>query len=77
MTLQELSGEYRVSARLLSERLRVLRLQRRRARDENERFRLQRRIFALQEMLGQMNELAELTEHYYERGYHRNEKYRL
>lgn len=77
MTLRELSGEYRVSARLLSERLCTLRRERRRVRDEDERFRLQRRIFALQEMLGQMNELAELTEHYYERGYHRNEKYRL
>lgn len=28
-------------------------------------------------MLTQVNELAELTEHYYERGYYRNEKYRV
>ena len=77
MTLREISGEYRVSARLLRDRLRTLRAQRRACHDEDERFRLQRRIFALQEALGQVNELAELTEHYYERGYHRNEKYHL
>ena len=40
-------------------------------------FWLKRRTAVLTEMLRQMNELAELTEHYYERGYYRNEKYRI
>jgi hypothetical protein len=35
---------------------------------------LKRRIAELTPMLTQMNELAELTEHYYERGYYRNGK---
>ena len=40
-------------------------------------WKLQRRIAVLTPMLTQMNELAELTARYYERGYHRNEKYTL
>jgi hypothetical protein len=38
---------------------------------------LQRRIARLTEMLTQTNELAAHTEHYYERNYCGNEKYRL
>ena len=40
-------------------------------------FWLERRMAALAPMLRQMNELAELTAHYYERGYDRNEGYRV
>ena len=42
-----------------------------------ERLRLTRRILALEQLLRQSRELAELTQHYYERGYHRSEKYTL
>jgi len=77
MTLREMSADYRMSARLLSDRLRVLRREARTSTDREERWRLSRRIAALTEMLTQMNELAVHTERYYERGYRGNEKYRI
>ena len=77
MTLLALSETYRASAQLLRQRLRQLRQEEKTAVDEHTRFWLTRRKLVLSEMLRQTNELAELTEHYYERGYNRNEKYRL
>ena len=77
MTLRELSGEYRAAAQPIRARLRELRLEMKTERDAERMFWLKRRTAVLTEMLRQMNELAELTEHYYERGYYRNEKYRL
>lgn len=77
MTLREISGDYRTSAAKLSDRLRSLRRAARASRDPEELWHLRQRIYRLTEMLTQMNELAELTEHYYERNFHRNEKYRL
>lgn len=77
MTLKELSAEYRAAAQPLRERLRQLRQAKKRAQDREELFWIERRMSALTSMLTQLNELAELTEHYYERGYYRNEKYRL
>ncbi len=77
MTLRQLSGEYRASAALLRARLRLLRQLYQQSRDPEERWHLKRRMAELTPMLTQMNELAELTEHYYERGYYRSEKYTL
>ncbi len=77
MTLQELSREYEAAARPLRLRLRQLRQALQQTEDPEERWRLQRRIGELTPILTQMNELAELTAHYYERGYRRNEKYTL
>lgn len=79
MTLAEISREYRASGDLLRQRLRLLRRQRRQcpAGDRERDWHLQRRIGVLTEMLRQMNELENLTAHYYERGYTRNEKYVL
>ncbi len=77
MTLLELSSEYIQAADLLRARLRLLRSALRATQDEDERWHLQRRIAVLTEMLRQTNELAELTAHYYERGYYRNAKYTL
>lgn len=77
MTLYELSFEYEASARLLRQRLSLLRKLLSQAADPEEVWHLQRRIADLTPMLTQMNELKELTRHYYERGYHRNEKYTL
>lgn len=77
MTLAEMSREYEASAQLLRDRLRQLRKKLERAQDSEEIWHLQRRIFVLTQMLTQMNELAELTARYYERGYYRDEKYRL
>ena len=77
MTLLELSAQYRQGAQLLRGRLAELRRQKKNAREPEEHFWLDRRIAALTDMLRQTNELCELTAHYYERGFYRNEKYRL
>ena len=47
------------------------------AEDPEEIWHLKRRIYELTPLLTQMNELADLTAHYYERGYWRSEKYTL
>lgn len=77
MTLAEMSLEYEASAVLLRTRLCQLRILLSAARDPEEIWRLKRRIAELTPMLTQMNELADLTAHYYERGYYRSEKYTL
>ncbi len=77
MTLKELSLEYEESAKLLRKRLSQLRYMLADAEDPEEIFHIKRRILELTPLLTQMNELAELTAHYYDRGYYRNEKYTL
>ena len=77
MTLREMSREYEKSAALLRGRLRQLRQELAVAEDAEDIWHLKRRIAELTPMLTQMNELAELTAHYYERGYWRSEKYTL
>ena len=77
MTLLELTAHYEKSAQKLRVRLSELRRQKKTAEDRQELFWLERRMAALAPMLRQMNELAELTAHYYERGYDRNEGYRV
>ena len=77
MTLQELSREYEASAVLLRTRLRQLRQELAAAEDPEESWHIKRRIAELTPMLTQMNELKELTQHYYDRGYYRSEKYTL
>lgn len=75
MTLTELSKTYEAAAVLLRRRLAELRRMEKKARFTEERFNIQCRIRELTPMLTEMNELAELTAHYYDRGYWRNEKY--
>ena len=75
MTLQQIASGYREAAEPLRRRLRELRQELKTASDPEEIFRLKRRIAELTPMLTQMNELAELTAHYYDRGYYRSEKY--
>ena len=77
MTLAELSKCYEAAAVPLRERLSQLRRLLAAAEDPEEVWHLQRRIAELTPMLTQMNELAELTAHYYDRGYYRSEKYTL
>ena len=77
MTLQELSICYEAAAVPLRLRLRELRISLQASQDPEEIWHLKRRIAELTPMLTQMNELAELTAHYYDRGYYRNEKYTL
>ena len=75
MTLVELSVCYEEAAAPLRRRLRELRMLLAATDDPEEIWRYKRRIAELTPMLTQMNELAELTAHYYDRGYYRNEKY--
>ena len=77
MTLAELSRCYEEAAVPLRARLRELRNLLTQAKDPEEIWHIKRRIAELTPMLTQMNELAELTAHYYERGYYRSEKYTL
>lgn len=75
MTLPELSLCYEEAAVPLRARLRQLRQALAAETDPEEIWHLKRRIAELTPMLTQMNELAELTAHYYDRGYYRSEKY--
>lgn len=77
MKLCELSGGYIESARLLRVALKELRTRLRNAKTPQERVALRSRIAVLAEILTQCNELSELTAHYYERGFYRNERYTL
>ena len=76
MTLYQMSYVYREDALRFRMRITVLREQARTAEGE-EKLRLKRRILELQQLLRQSCELADLTRHYYERGYYRNERYTL
>ena len=75
MTMTELSRSYEEAAVLLRNRLRYLRQTLAASRDPEEIWHIKRRIAELTPILTQMNELAELTAHDYDRGYWRNEKY--
>ena len=77
MTLGELSRCYEEAAVPLRNRLRELRQALAASTDPEEIWHIKRRIGELTPMLTQMNELAELTAHYYDRGYWRSEKYTL
>lgn len=76
-TLAELSEDYKEAAVPLRRRLSQLRGELASATDSEEIWHIKRRIAELTPMLTQMNELADLTEHYYDRGYWRSEKYTL
>lgn len=77
MTLEEISRDYESAARLLRSRLARLRQELTQTQDPEEIWHVRRRIAELTPILTEMNELRELTAHYYERGYYRSEKYRV
>lgn len=77
MTLAQLSVEYRSHAAVLKKRIEELEQQYRRSRSKPERINLERRIRLLKAMYRDAKELAALTEHYYDRGYHSNEIYKI
>jgi hypothetical protein len=77
MTLLEISEGYRCAAIPLRLRLKELRQAAAVCDDAERLWHLKRRIAELAPMLTQVNELADLTAHYYERGYWRNEKYTI
>ncbi len=75
MTLLEISRDYKASAALLRKRQKELRQMMKTETDPQKLWDIRRRILDLTPMLTEMNELADLTAHYYDRGYWRNEKY--
>ena len=75
MTLAELSKSYEEAAVPLRARLKELRALLAQAEDPEDIWHIKRRIHELTPLLTEMNELAELTARYYERGYYRSEKY--
>ena len=77
MTLQELSIGYEEAAKPLRLRLHQLRQLLKKTTDPEEIWHIKRRIAVLTPILTEMNELAELTARYYERGYYRSDKYTL
>ena len=77
MTLAQLSVEYRSQAALLKTRIEELEERCRASRSKQERLSLERRIRILNSMYRDARELAALTEHYYDRGYHSNERYKI
>lgn len=77
MTLSELSPLYESSATLIHQRILALRQSLRETADPLRQQELRRRIAALKPIYSQCRELAQLTAHYYDRSFHRNEKYVL
>lgn len=77
MTLYQMSFVYREDALRFRMRITVLREQAKAAPTREEQRATQAAHFGLQQLQRQSRELAELTRHYYERGYYRNEKYTL
>ena len=77
MKLCELSEGYWAAAQPLRSRLRELRKAVKVCGDPVTRAALRHEIAMLSSILTQCRELADLTAHYYERGYYRNEKYTL
>lgn len=77
MTLLEMSAEYARSESLLRARITQLRSQARAAQDRESAHRLQRRIAALDPLVREMRILAELTARYYDRSYHKHERYTI
>ena len=75
MTLYELSFEYEKGTDLILQRVQELRQAEKATTDSRERRRIHYRISRLEPMLREMKELAVLTRRYYEKGYHKNEKY--
>ena len=77
MTLLEMSALYAESAAALRRRIGELRQAARELKDEEDRRLLRRRITELTPLLQETRELAALTAPYYDRSYHRHERYTL
>lgn len=77
MTLSELSIQYANSAAVIHSRIAELRAAEGAQADAEASHRLQLRINALLPLWREMRELAALTAHYYDRSYHKHEKYTL
>lgn len=77
MTLLEMSLSYQSSAAAIHGRIVELRSLARVQTDPEAAFCLRRRIDDLMPLWRETRELAALTAHYYDRSYHKHEKYTL
>ena len=77
MTLREMSVEYRAQAQALRGQMQELEKAWKQTEDPAERDNLEGRIWTLEVLWRETRDQAVLLERYYERGYHRNEKYTL
>ena len=77
MTMKEMAPWCRRQARVLKDGIRTLRQEKQAAESQEVREDLEARIAALYPIVREMEELAEHMEHYYDRGYSRNEKYTI
>ena len=77
MTLLEMSPLYAQSASALHQRITQLRAAERAQTAPLEARRIHSRIVCLQPLLREMRELSHLTTHYYDRSYHKHERYSL
>ena len=77
MTLLEMSDQYTDSANLIRTRIRELRAEKKLTNSPTASHKIDRRINALTPMLRDCRDLAELTARYYERSYHKHERYTL
>lgn len=77
MTLLEMSALYADSAFRLRARIAALLLEAKTLADPEAALALRRRAAELDPLLREARELADLTAHYYERSYHKHERYTL
>ena len=77
MTMKEMAPLCRKQAEALRAHIRALREERQAARSDEAREELSERIMVLYPLVREMEDLAEHLEHYYDRGYSRNEKYTI
>ena len=77
MTLLEMSDQYTDSANLIRTRIRELRAEKKTANSQTASHKIDQRINALTPLLRECRDLAELTARYYERSYHKHERYTL
>ena len=77
MTLMELSVQYEDSAAAIRGRIAQLRIAEQEQADADAARALRLRIEALVPLLREARELAVLTAHYYDRSYHKHERYTL
>lgn len=68
MQLQEMARQYRSNTALLELRLKQLQVARRRAEQNEAKYRLKQRINCLQVMINENRKTAFVLEHYYDRG---------
>ena len=77
MTLLEMYVQYAENAERLRARIRELRAEERQQTDPEAARRLRQRIDVLTPILRECRELAVLTARYYDRSYHKHERYTL